>query len=117
MTRLLTFLSLILTSSVAYAASAQDLLLVGGGKNSATGTNTNITLKDNILPTIQVYLLATYSAVAIGMLIYMGFKLYAAQGDEGEFKKAWIALVYVIVGLAIAPLAYIVVRIVTWLAF
>jgi hypothetical protein len=117
MARILIFLSTLFTSSVALAASAQDLLLVSGGTNSATGNNTNISLKDNILPTIQVYLLAAYSAVAIGMLIYMGFKLYAAQGDEGEFKKAWIALVYVFGGLAVAPLAYIIVRIVTWLAF
>ncbi len=60
-------------------ASARDNLLVSGGTNSATGDNTAISFKDNILPTIQVYLLAAYAVIAIGMLIYAGFKLYAAS--------------------------------------
>ncbi len=94
-------------------ANARDNLLVGGGTNSATGNNTAVTFRENILPTIQVYLLAAYAVVAIGMLIYAGFKLYAASGDEAEFKKAWIALICIIVGLAVAPMAYIVVRVVT----
>jgi hypothetical protein len=51
------------------------------------------------------------------MLIYTGFKLFSASGDEGEFKKAWIALLYVVIGLAIAPLAYVVVRIVSGVSF
>ena len=98
-------------------ASAKDNLLVGWGTNSATGDNTVIGFRENILPTIQVYLLAAYAVIAIGMLIYAGFKLYSASGDEAEFKKAWIAMVYIIVGLSVAPLAYIVVRIVTWFSF
>ena len=109
-------LSGLLAPIVAFA-SARDNLLVSGGTNSATGDNTAISFKDNILPTIQVYLLAAYAVIAIGMLIYAGFKLYAASWDEAEFKKAWIALVYIIVGLAVAPMAYIVVRIVTWFSF
>lgn len=43
----------------------------------------------------------------------MGFKLISARGNEEEFKKAWIALVYVVMGLTIPPLSYVAVRIVT----
>ena len=107
------FLSFLASPVLTFAASARDNLLVGGGTNSATGDNTVVGFRENILPTIQVYLLAAYAVIAIGMLIYAGFKLYSASGDEAEFKKAWIAMVYIIVGLSVAPLAYIVVRIVT----
>lgn len=50
-------------------------------------------------------------------MIFIGFKLFTAKGDPGEFKKAWLALIYVAVGLIVAPLAYAVVRIVTGFSF
>ncbi len=50
-------------------------------------------------------------------MIFIGFRLFTAKGDPEEFKKAWIALIYVVVGLTIAPLAYAVVRIVTGFNF
>ena len=46
------------------------------------------------------------------MFIYLGFRLFTARGNEEEFKKAWIALAYAAVGLAVVPLSYIAVKIV-----
>ena len=73
-----------------------DVLLVGGGKNSAE-SSTNVTIQGNFLKTIQVYLLGAYAVIAIGSMIFIGFKLFTAKGDPGEFKKAWLALTYVAV--------------------
>ena len=43
--------------------------------------------------------------------------LFTAHGKEEDFKKAWTALIYAVVGLAVMPLAYIVVKIVTGFTF
>lgn len=98
------------------ALDAKNVLFVENGDNSAE-SSTDVNVQNNFLRVIQVYLLAAYAIVAIGCLIFIGFKLFTAKGDEGEFKKAWVALTYTIVGLVIAPLAYVVVRIVSGFTF
>lgn len=49
---------------------------------------------------------------AVGVFIYLGFRLFTARGNEEDFKKAWTALAYAVVGLAIVPLSYVAVKIV-----
>jgi len=107
--------SMAMTISPSFAISQSDLL-VGGGSNSAEA-NTTVDIQSDFLKTIQVYLLGAYAVIAIGSMIFIGFKLFTAKGDPGEFKKAWIAFVYIAMGLAIAPLAYVVVRIVSGFSF
>lgn len=51
--------------------------------------------------------------VSVSVFLYIGYNLFTAQGKEEEFKKAWVALVYAIIGLAVIPLAYIAVKIFT----
>lgn len=51
--------------------------------------------------------------ITVSVFLYIGYELFTAKGDPETFKKAWIALVYAGVGLAVMPLAYIVVKIVT----
>lgn len=97
-------------------ASTRDLLRVEWGENSANDA-TDVKFEQNILVTVQDYLLWAYVLVAIWMLLFMGFKLISAKGNEEEFKNAWIALVYVLIWLTIPPLSYVAVRIVTWLNF
>ncbi|MFZ4461209.1 MAG: hypothetical protein ACOYN2_01325 [Patescibacteria group bacterium] len=102
-----------LTVSVTFAAeSHRDAMKVGGGKFSAM-ESTDVSIKDNFLKTIQVYLVSAYGIIAVGVLIFIGFRLFSARGNEAEFKQAWIALAYTVVGLAIAPLAFAIIRIVT----
>ncbi|MDD5770063.1 MAG: hypothetical protein PHE25_03780 [Candidatus Gracilibacteria bacterium] len=55
--------------------------------------------------------------IAIGVFLYFGFKLILAKGNEEEFKKTVMGLIYAIVGLAIIPLAWGVVKIATTLNF
>lgn len=94
----------------------QNMLLVGGGDNSAS-SSTNVTFKDNFLRNIQVYIMGLLGIVAVSVFLYIGYMLFTAQGKEEEFKKAWTALVYAVIGLAVIPLAYIVVKIVTGFTF
>jgi heme O synthase-like polyprenyltransferase len=71
-----------------------------------------VSLKDNFLGTIQNYLFTLVVIVAIGMFIYTGFNLFSARGDEKAYSQAWKAFAYTIVGLAIIPLSYVLVKVV-----
>ena len=51
--------------------------------------------------------------VSVSVFLFIGYSLFTAQGKEEEFKSAWKALTYAVIGLAIIPLAYIAVKIVT----
>lgn len=88
------------------------MLQVGGGDNSAN-SSTNVTFRDNFLRNIQVYIIGLLGIVSVSVFLYIGYTLFTADGKEEEFKKAWKALTYAVIGLAVIPLAYIVVKIVT----
>lgn len=92
-------------------ALGKDSLLVGGGSNSANA-DTGVQLKGNFLTTIQSYLVAAYGISAVAVFVFIGYKLFTASGNEADFKQAWIAFLYAAVGLAVAPLAYAVVKII-----
>jgi len=64
------------------------------------------------LTTVQKYLIRLVWLAAVAMFIYAGFNLFMAKGDDKEYGKAWKALTYAAVGLAIIPLSYVVVKIV-----
>ena len=55
--------------------------------------------------------------ITVSVFLYIGYMLFTAQGKEEDFKKAWTALVYAVIGLAVIPLAYIAVKIVTGFNF
>lgn len=98
------------------ATVSQTMLQVGGGDNSATSA-TNVTFKDNFLRNIQVYIMGLLGIVTVSVFLYIGYMLFTAQGKEEDFKNAWKALTYAVVGLAVIPLAFIAVRIVTGFTF
>lgn len=95
---------------------SRNMLQVGGGDNSANGS-TQVTFRDNFLRNIQVYIMGLLGIVSVSVFLYIGYMLFTAQGKEEDFKNAWKALTYAVVGLAIIPLAYIVVKIVTGFTF
>lgn len=64
------------------------------------------------LTTIQKYLIRLVWLVAIAVFIFAGFNLFMAKGDDKEYGKAWKALTYAAIGLAVIPLSYVVVKIV-----
>lgn len=94
----------------------QNDLLVGNGVNSAN-ESTNVTFKDNFLKNIQKYMMGLVGIVSVSVFLYIGYMLFTAQGKEEDFKNAWKALVYAVIGLAVMPLAYILVKIVTGFTF
>lgn len=93
-------------------AISQSEMLVSGGDNSASAS-TSVTVKDNFLKTIERYMIGLLGIVTVSVFLFIGYNFFTAKGDPEAFKKGWIALVYAGVGLAVIPLAYIVVKIVT----
>lgn len=94
----------------------QSLLQVSGGDNSAN-SSTNVTFREHFFKNIQIYFMGLLGIVSVSVFLYIGYMLFTAQGKEEEFKKAWTALIYAVIGLAVMPLAYIVVKIVTGFTF
>ncbi|EKD30044.1 MAG: hypothetical protein ACD_78C00174G0003 [uncultured bacterium (gcode 4)] len=97
-------------------AISQSEMLVWGGENSANAS-TNVTVKDNFLKTIERYMIGLLGIITVSVFLFIWYNLFTAKGDPEAFKKAWIALIYAGVGLAVMPLAYIVVKIVTGFTF
>lgn len=96
------------------SAVSRDAMLVDGGDASANAS-TDVTFKGNFLSTAQNLMFSVMAIVAVGVFVFLGVKLVMARGNEEEFKKAWVALSYAVVGLALIPAAYAIVRIVTGL--
>ncbi|MFA6090526.1 MAG: pilin [Candidatus Gracilibacteria bacterium] len=103
-------------SSAVGGGVTQAMLQVGGGNNSANA-GTNVTLQGNFLRNIQTYIMGLLGIVTVGIFLYIGYTLFTAQGKEEDFKNAWKALIYAVIGLAVIPLGYIVVKIVTGFTF
>lgn len=105
------FAAIAFQASAVHAISRGDML-VGGGDASANGS-TGVTFRSGFLSSAQNFLFSMVAIVAVAVFVYLGFKLVSARGNEEEFKKAWVALTYAVVGLALIPASYAIVRILT----
>lgn len=109
---LVSFLAFLRLQIVLAATVTQSDLLVSGGSSSANAS-TGVNFKDNFLRTAEDFMLGLLVLVAVSVFIYIGYTLVTAQGDEKKFKDAWKSLAYAVIGLAIVPLSYVVIKIVT----
>ncbi len=71
----------------------------------------------SFLQSIQKYILWVVWIITIWVLIYIWFLLISWEWNPDEIKKAFKAFLYLVVWLAIIPLSYILVKIVTWFNF
>lgn len=94
------------------SAVSKEAMLVDGGDASANAS-TDVTFKGNFLTSAQNLMFSVMAIVTVGVFVVLGTKLFMARGNEEEFKKAWVALSYAVVGLALIPASYAIVRIVT----
>lgn len=101
----------VVTQSAVPTKVTQNDLLVTGGDTSVAGTN--VTLQGNFFKTIQTYMIGLLGIISVSVFVFIGYSLFTAQGKEEDFKNAWKALTYAVVGLAVIPLSYIVVKIFT----
>lgn len=66
---------------------------------------------------VKDFLFTILWLIAIWVFLYFWFKLISSRGNEEDFKKALMWFVYAVIGLAIIPLAWWAVRLITSLDF
>lgn len=66
----------------------------------------------NVINVVNEYLWFWLAAVAVWVLVYAGFMLMTAQWDKAKMKQANQALVWLVIGLAVAYFSYTVIRMV-----
>lgn len=101
----------LLASSRVFAVSREAMLVEGG--DASANASTDVTFLGNFLTSAQNVLFAVMAIVTVAVFVFLGFKLVSARGNEEEFKKAWVSLSYAVVGLALIPASYAIIRIVT----
>ncbi len=99
----------------AYAGDLRDKMLPN---NNTVWVDAEWTwVLNQIFIYVKNFLFAILWLIAIGVFLYFWFKLISSRGNEEEFKKALMWFVYAIIWLAIIPLAWWVVRLISSLNF
>lgn len=102
-----------LAPSAAAANCADETYTIGNGINCAQGENTPAELfggSNSIFTTIVNVLLFIIGAISVIMLIVGGIRYTISNGDSGAVTSAKNTILYAIVGLIIAFLAFAIVN-------
>ena len=100
-----------LSTVPAWADPLRDAMMVRSeSAQSASNTDLASVNEKTFLKTAEAYLIGVVAMVAVVVFLWIGYNLLSAEGDPEQFKKAQKALAYAVVGLAVIPLAYLVVR-------
>lgn len=78
----------------------------GGEVNSSGGCNESVSSLSSIFRTVANILLFLVGAVAVIMLIIGGFRYVTSNGDAAAIKGAKDTILYAIIGIIVAFLAY-----------
>lgn len=102
----LTATPLLVTESV-YAQSAADQ--IGQGVEKVGGDQNTVKLEDQIKNITNV-LLFILGAIAVVMIIIGGIRYATSNGDSSQTKAAKDTIMYAVIGLVVAVVAYAIVR-------
>lgn len=104
---------------VSYVSAADNKLTLGGGASSAQGDDQTSCLfgteagcdgKTPLFKTITNVLLFIIGAVSVIMLILGGFRYTISQGDSTAIQNAKNTILYAVIGIVVAILAFAVVN-------
>lgn len=91
----------------AIAGSAADA--IKGGSDSVGGTDNNITVEEGIKTVVNV-LIFLIGAIAVIMIIIGGIRYVTSNGDATSTKAAKDTILYAVIGIIVAILAYAIVN-------
>ena len=74
--------------------------------------NKSITGEGGLISILINFLLWTVGVLSVAMIIFSGFRYITSAGDAAKTKSAQTALTYSIVGLIVAVLAWVIVKMV-----
>lgn len=97
-------------SPVSAQSSIQDGVNAAKGDSGATCLFTNSTCTDGIFTTIVNVLLFVIGAVSVIMLIIGGIRYTISNGDSKQVETAKNTIMYALIGLVIAFLAFAIVN-------
>ena len=112
MTRAVFGVSVLSTASLSGSASAQ----VSDGINTATTSEMkgkSIDGDKGLIKTVVNVLLWAVGILSVIMIIFSGFRYITSAGDASKTKSAQSTLIYSVVGLIVAIMAYAIVNMVT----
>lgn len=102
------FTSTVLVGSSVQAESAAQQ--IKGGSDKVGGTeNATIKLEDGIKIVVNI-LLFLIAAIAVIMIIIGGIRYTTSNGDSSQTKSAKDTILYAVVGIVVAILAYAIVN-------
>ena len=101
-----------LATTPTYAACNEADLSAGSGINCAQGNNVPTTLfgSGSIFTTVVNVLLFVIGAISVIMLIIGGIRYTVSAGDSGNVTAAKNTIMYAIIGLVVAFLAFAIVN-------
>mgnify|MGYP001008895439 CR=1 FL=1 len=105
--------SAISVASLSTNVSAQAADGVKKGITTATTTdmqNKSIAGEGGLISILINFLLWTVGILSVVMIIFSGFRYITSAGDAAKMKSAQTALTYSIVGLIVAVLAWVIVK-------
>ncbi len=121
------FLSFVLTSSVFaewkgdLRSSMNPINWVWVNNQVLSAATGEITWDENVLTTlfgyVRDFIFDLVWIAAIGVFLYFGFKMISAQWNPEELKKVMIWFLYAVIWLAIIPLSWALVKLVSSLDF
>jgi heme O synthase-like polyprenyltransferase len=90
--------------------------------NTIMGNSAEINWKwtDVLMPVFTEFktlIFGLLALIAVAVFIYLWYKLVTAQWKPDEFKKAMMGFVYAVVWLAIIPLAWAMIKLISSLQF
>ena len=103
-----TSLSIFLMSSLPVVASSKDQIL--NGYNDAGGNTASVTSMSSVIGKVINTMLFIVGVLAVAMIIYSGIRYITAHGDKSQVESAKNTLIYSVVGLIVAILAYAIVN-------
>jgi hypothetical protein len=98
--------AVVLTPVVTLAAPAED---IQAGVNAAGGDNGGGDLGTNLQNIVNI-LLYVLGAIAVIMIVIGGIRYATSNGDAGSVKSAKDTILYSVIGLIVAIMAYAIVN-------
>lgn len=100
---------------IANATSLKDDMIPNSNNVWVSGEWTSVI--SEILIYIKDFLFSILWIIAVWVFLYFWFKLITARWNDEEFKKTLMWFLYAVIGLAIIPLAWSAVKIISTLKF
>lgn len=100
-----------LTVAPVYAASCSSAAdCIQDGVNKSSGSSTNKTSLGDLIRTVVDVLLFVLGAIAVIMIVIGGIRYTISQGDSAAVTAAKNTILYAVIGLVVALLAYAIVH-------